>query len=223
MGSGVASQHDRQVERSQTAKFKVVGPGRQHNECMTSAADDHRRVAGIFTDRVRGVAAGGWDALAPVEGWVARDVVRHLVTWLPPFLHGGAGVTLAQGPAVDDDPLGGWVAHSAGVQAILDDPTTESMVLRNPHLGVMPLSEAIANIYTSDVFMHTWDLARATGQDDILDSTRCEMMFQGMQPLDEVLRSSGQYGPRVPVPADADAQTRLLGFIGRDPNWQPPA
>jgi len=33
----------------------------------------------------------------------------------------------------------------------------------------------------------------------------------------------GQYGPPVPVPADADAQTRLLGFIGRDPDWRPTA
>jgi hypothetical protein len=35
------------------------------------------------------------------------------------------------------------------------------------------------------------------------------------------MRSSGQYGPRVRVPADADPQTRLIGFIGRDPNWTP--
>ncbi|MFN2562060.1 MAG: hypothetical protein ABR571_12290 [Jatrophihabitans sp.] len=39
----------------------------------------------------------------------------------------------------------------------------------------------------------------------------------GTVPIEELLRSSGQYEARVPVPADADAQTRLLGFIGRDP------
>jgi len=46
-------------------------------------------------------------------------------------------------------------------------------------------------------------------------------MLEGMQPLDELLRASGQYGAAVPVPADADAQTRLIGFIGRDPDWTP--
>jgi hypothetical protein len=40
-----------------------------------------------------------------------------------------------------------------------------------------------------------------------------------MEAMEDVIRSSGQYGARVPVPAGADAQTRLLGFIGRDPNW----
>ncbi|MDQ3312282.1 MAG: TIGR03086 family protein, partial [Actinomycetota bacterium] len=71
--------------------------------------------------------------------------------------------------------------------------------------------------YTADVFMHTWDLARATGQDETLDPDRCDEILAGMEPMDEVLRSSGQYGPKVDVPADADVQTRLLAFIGRDP------
>ena len=40
-----------------------------------------------------------------------------------------------------------------------------------------------------------------------------------MEPFEELMRSSGQYGPRVAVPDDAPAQDRLLGFIGRDPQW----
>jgi hypothetical protein len=42
-----------------------------------------------------------------------------------------------------------------------------------------------------------------------------------MAPIDELLRTSGQFGPRVPVPDDASAQDRLIGFIGRDPSWRP--
>jgi len=83
----------------------------------------------------------------------------------------------------------------------------------------MPLGHAIDRFYTSDVFLHTWDLARATGQDDRLDSEVCAAMLAEMEPLEELIRSSGQYGPAVPVPVDADPQTRLIGFIGRDPAW----
>ena len=63
-------------------------------------AEEHRKVAGLFSERVRGVS--DWDAPAPVDGWVARDVVRHLVEWFPAFLEGGTGITLPQGPSVDD-------------------------------------------------------------------------------------------------------------------------
>ena len=180
-----------------------------------SPAEEHRRIAGGFTDRVRGAA--DWDAPAPVAGWTARDVVRHLADWLPAFLEGGAGVTLARGPSVDDDPVAAWQVHSDAVQALLDDPATASRVLTNPHIGEVPLDQAVSRFYTADVFMHTWDLARATGQDETLDPERCSMMLAGMEPMDEMLRASGQYGPRVEVPADSDVQTRLLAFIGRDP------
>jgi hypothetical protein len=42
-----------------------------------------------------------------------------------------------------------------------------------------------------------------------------------MEPIEQMLRDSGQYGTRVPVPDNAPAQDRLIGFIGRDPSWQP--
>ena len=183
-------------------------------------AEEHRRTAGLFSERVRGVS--DWDAPSPVEGWAARDVVRHLVEWFPAFLSGGAGVELPSGPSVDDDPVKAWQTQADAIQALLDDPGTTDRVLTNPHIGEVPLDVAVDQFYTSDVFMHTWDLARASGQDDTLDADKCAAMLAGMQPLDEVLRASGQYGPKVPVPADARAQDQLMGFIGRDPGWQAP-
>ncbi len=180
-------------------------------------ADRHRQVAGVFADRVRGTR--DWDAPAPVAGWTARDVVAHLTGWFPGFLAAGAGIALPAGPSVADDPVGAWQAHRDGVQAVLDDPATAGREFSNLHTGTLPLAAAIDQFYTSDVFMHTWDLARATGQDDRLDPDFCARLFDGMAGLDELLRSSGQYGPRVEVPAGADAQSRLLGFIGRDPCW----
>ena len=104
-----------------------------------------------------------------------------------------------------------------GVQALLDDPASADRTLRNPHIGEVPLPQAVSRFFTADVFMHTWDLARATGQDETLDPERCAVLLDGMQPLDDLLRSSGQFGPKVDVPADADVQTRMLAFIGRDP------
>ncbi|MBK5224763.1 MAG: TIGR03086 family protein [Acidimicrobiia bacterium] len=184
---------------------------------MGSAAEEHRRVAAAFTTTVEGVTAAAWDQPAPPQGWVARDVVRHLVEWFPAFLHGATGIELPSGPSVDDDPVGAWHAQTAGVQELLDTPVVADREYDLSHIDTMTLAQAIDRIYTADVFMHRWDLARATGQDETLDAERCAEMLEGMLPMDEALRQSGHYGPRVEVPDDADVQTKLLAFIGRTP------
>ena len=181
------------------------------------AAERHRTVSGAFTQKVAGVPAGRWDDPSPVPEWAARDVVRHLVDWFPAFLRAGSGVELASGPPVDDDPAGAWQVHATAVQRLLDDPATDALVLENPHVGRLPVADAVDRFYTADVFMHTWDLARATGQDETLDATMCRELYEGMLPLDDMLRASGQYGPRTAVPDDATVQTKLLAFIGRAP------
>jgi uncharacterized protein (TIGR03086 family) len=182
---------------------------------MDSPADRHRQIAHAFTVTVEGVADEAWEHPAPPAGWLARDVVRHLLEWFPAFLHGATGITLPVGPSVDDDPAGAWRTQTEAIQALLDDPAVAGREHDLPHLGTMPLGQAIDMIYTGDVFLHRWDLARATGQDETLDPDLCAEMFEGMLPMDDVLRQSGQYGPRVEVPDDADVQTKLLAFIGR--------
>ncbi|MGO1560194.1 hypothetical protein CZ771_02565 [Actinomycetales bacterium JB111] len=184
-------------------------------------AELHRVVAGRFGAVVDAVPAGDWDAPTPVDGWVARDVVGHLTTWLPALLRSAGGPQLADGPSAGTDPVGAWRHQAAAVQDLLDDPSSEDVVLSSPNFGSVPLPRAISQFYTGDVFMHTWDLARATGQDVELDPELCAAMLAGMPAMEEAMRSSGQFGPAVPVPDGASAQDRLIGFIGRDPAWRP--
>jgi len=174
-------------------------------------------VAAAFTDRV--VAVPDWDAPTPVAQWRARDVVEHLVSWLPGFIAGGSSSRL---PSLDpSDPADAWRSHTGHVQALLDDPTIADSPFAHPRLPPQTLAEAIAAYYVTDVFLHTWDLARGTGQDDRLDPEVCADLLAGMEPMAATLAASGQYGPPVPVPADAPVQDRLLGLIGRDPDWRP--
>ncbi len=181
-----------------------------------TAAARHRAVAQTFADRVAGVA--DWSAPSPVEGWSAREVVGHLISWFRVFLAAG-GITTTPGPDVADDPVGAWAHHRNQIQRLLDGPKAEEL-FTHPMVGSMPLEAAIDRFYTADVFMHTWDLARATGQDDHLDEEFCAELLAGMSQMEDALRASGQYGPAVPVPDDAPVADRLLGFIGRDPRWR---
>ena len=178
----------------------------------------HRTVAGRFADVVR--AVDDWDAPTPVGGWAALDVVRHLVEWFPAFLASG-GIDLPTGPSVEDDPVAAWDARRRAVQGLLDDPAVASGGFSHPQAGTHRLADAVDRFYTADVFMHTWDLARAVDRDPVLDPAWCDEILAGMAPMDEMLRASGHYGPRVAVAGDADAQARLIGFIGRDPDWRP--
>ena len=184
---------------------------------MSEIAERYRRVAGRFTARANEVPEAAWERPAPCDGWVARDVVRHLVEWIPAFLAAAGGPPLPVGPSVDDDPAGAWAALNAGIQSLLDDPATSAMELSHPRAGTHRLDDAVATFFLGDVVVHTWDLARAAGLDETLDADVVHDMLVGMEPLDEMLRASGHYGPRVEVPAGADERTRLIAFTGRQP------
>lgn len=182
---------------------------------MTTPADRYRRVAAAFTERVQAVPDDAWDRPAPCEGWVARDVVGHLDEWVRGLFGGTWDLAFEPSPGAAEDPVATWAALDASLQRAFDDPEAAAEVREAP-MGAMSLAAALDMVVTSDVFLHTWDLARATGGDERLDPDEVHRLLVAMEPLDEVLRTSGHYGPRTPVPDDADEQTRLLAFIGRD-------
>jgi len=184
---------------------------------MSEIGERYRRVAARFTERVNEVPEGAWDNPAPCEGWVARDVVGHLVEWIPAFLASAGGPPMPEGPSVDDDPAGAWTTLNDAIQSLLDDPVASAAPISHPRAGAHRLDEAVATFFLGDVVIHTWDLARAAGLDETLDADVVHEMLVGMEPLDDMLRASGQYGAKVEVPHDADEQTRLLAFTGRHP------
>ena len=177
----------------------------------------HRRVAAGFTAAVESVT--DWDAPSPVDGWVARDVVVHLTTWLPDFLENNLGSTFAHRVSPERNPAEAWEFQTNAVQQMLDDPTVANTEVTSAHLGRMTVASCLDMIYTPDVFMHSWDLGRSAGIDCTLDPAYCSQLLAGIQQMDQAMRDSGHYGPKTSVPDTADAQTKLLAFIGRDPEW----
>lgn len=187
---------------------------------MSDVAARFRSLAGGFTERVQAVPTGGWDAPAPCQGWVARDVVRHLVEWVPGFFSGSA-VRFPELPSVDEDPAAAWSGLAGAVQAALDDPEVAATEVTS-RAGTHQVETAFAMFVLPDVLVHTWDLARATGLDERLDQDEVRGLLGGLGSVEEeMLVASGQYGRRVPVADDADDQTRLIAMTGRDPAWRP--
>ena len=125
---------------------------------MSEYLERYDRIATAFTARVEAVPEDAWDAPAPCDGWVARDVVRHLVEWMPGLFAGGWGLTMPDHPSVDDDPVAAWTAVDAAIRGWLADPAVAS---READIlpGRFSLEQAVDMFGTGDVFVHTWDLA----------------------------------------------------------------
>jgi uncharacterized protein (TIGR03086 family) len=181
---------------------------------MDEIVDRYERITGQFTERVRAVPADAWDNPSPCEGWTARDVVGHLTEWIPGFF-GTQGVEFPAVPSVHDDPVGAWDAVQRTISEALHDPATAAKQVETPFM-TQSFAETVDMIVTGDVFTHTWDLARATGQSESLDPDQLQRMIAGMAEMpDEVLRADGMFGPAIDVPAGADDQTKFLAYVGR--------
>lgn len=183
-----------------------------------ATAAQHEHDAGRFAALAAAAAPEDWERPSPVAGWNARDVVAHLVEWLPGFLE-RTGQTL---PPVDvaADPLQAWRQRSADVQTLLAEHGDDEFT--SPMFGTLTIADALDRFYVGDVWMHSWDLAKALGRDFDLGADRAADALEHMAQIDEqMLRGTGQFGPIVEVPATASVQDRFVGFIGRDPEWQP--
>jgi uncharacterized protein (TIGR03086 family) len=176
-----------------------------------------------FGQRLNGVDASQWSAATPCEDWDVRTLVNHVVgelLWMPPLL---AGKTIAEvgdrfdGDVLGDDPHATWTSAVVDAQAALSQPGAQAATV---HLsfGDFPGSEYLGQI-TSDLIIHSWDLARAVGADDRLDPTLVGFVNDFLGPQIDAWRGAGAFGPAVDVDPDADAQAKLLAQTGRSPDW----
>src|SRR5262245_10920444 len=128
---------------------------------VTETAERFRRRADAFEALIEGVVPDRWASPSPCEGWMARDVVAHIVrfpTWeIPASVSERLRVEAALDPhggAVVDDPLCGLRGFRDAVQRGLEDPASPAEVIE--HID-QALSLALAE--------HWWDLDQAQAQD----------------------------------------------------------
>ncbi len=181
---------------------------------MTEISERYQKLSEAMAERIAAVPEDRWSSPTPCPDWTARDLVRHLVDSPGIFFGMIEAPGPAGGPSVDDDPAGAFSHVSAAVQAALEDPA----VAQTPYegfFGPSTFEQGIAQFICADLVIHAWDLARATGQDERLDPDEVTALYAAMLPMDEAIRAPGAFGPKIEPPADADAQTKLLCFVGR--------
>lgn len=180
---------------------------------MTELADRFRTVAAGFTAVVDQVPADGWDRPAPCDDWTARDVIDHIGGTANFFLaRAGAEQEM---PSAKDEPAAAWAAARDAMLSALEDPAIGDTEIDSP-MGKMTVAGMIGRFGIADVLVHTWDLATAVGIDVQLDPDEVHTVYEQLLPNDEMMRGAA-FGPKVPVPDDADEQTKLIAFTGRTP------
>jgi len=150
----------------------------------------------------------------PCAEWDVQALLDHLV--------GGTEYLLAAMAGRPPVPPAGTTAadYRAGVDAVLEGmgrPGALERTCLSPLGFEWPVGQAVAGTFM-DVLIHTWDLARATGQDTNLDPAlveACVGMFFPEMP--ERGREAGIVGPAVAVGPDASPQAQMLGAMGRTP------
>lgn len=160
-----------------------------------------------------------WSNPTPCAEWDVRTLVNHLVgelRWIPPLLDGRTIADVGDeldGDLLGDDPQRAW---DEAVTAATTAAGAPGVLERTVHLsyGDRPAAGYLAEV-TSDLTVHSWDLARGIGADDTVDPELVRVTYARMEPAADVLAASGVFGPPVEVGDDADLQTRLLALVGR--------
>jgi uncharacterized protein (TIGR03086 family) len=177
------------------------------------------RAVAQFDVHVQQVGDDQWRAATPDEGWNVRDLVNHVAgedLWAPLLL---AGSTVAEvgdrfdGDVLGADPKAAWAsASAAAVRAVAEDGAMDRIV----HLsfGDFPGREYAMQLF-ADHLIHGWDLARAIGAEERLDSELVASCATWFDAVEDAYRSAGAIAARPPVPDEAGAQTVLLARFGR--------
>ena len=179
----------------------------------------HAAALDLFAGHVHRVGPDQWAAPTPCTDWSVRDLVNHMTVeqlWVPPLLAGDTPAGVGDeydGDQLGDDPVAAWDAAAADARAAFAEPVA---LARTVHLsyGDSP-AESYCTEMAVDAIVHSWDLARGIGADDVLPPELAEFALQQVEPQAAMLAASGLFADPVPVPPGADAQTRLLGLTGR--------
>ncbi len=174
----------------------------------------HRRACAGFARVAHAVPTDAWAAPTPCTDWTARDVVEHIIGFHDFLLLRPLGVR-AQRPR--EDPAARWDATSVALFTALDADDVLDRATELPGGGTST-PRTMLDALTTDVLVHTWDLARATGQPAALDDELCERAYAAAI-AGTFTRAEGMIGPEFVIAPDAPITDKLVAFYGRDPAW----
>jgi len=153
----------------------------------------------------------------PCDHWRLGDLLAHMEDSLDAFAEGAGGAISLRSaaPAPLDarlDALRSKACTLLGAWATATTPVVE--------VGGRPMPVGtIARLAAVEIAVHGWDVGRTTGAGLPLPSSLGEALLPTALAL--ALEQEGEFGPPVPVSADAGPEWRLLALLGRRASYRP--
>ncbi len=191
----------------------------------TNLSSEMRAVAAEAARVVSGVPEGELDAPTPCHDWNLRTLLNHLILWTA-----YSAERRAHGESVAEDLMDKDFTADPGfrddyarqigraVEAWADPKAWAG------EIGVMGDATPAADVgamLVMEMALHGWDVARATGQDYVLDDATAEAVRAIVEAQAGLFRKYQGFANEVGVPDNASALDRALSLSGRDPNWKP--
>lgn len=162
-------------------------------------------------------------AATPCEQMPLSALVQHI---------GGLSLAFAAaarkdfGPLTDTPPTTGGLepdwrtsfpVRLAELAKAWQDPTAWEGMTRAG--GVDFPAEVGGLVALTEVVIHGWDVARATGQPYDVDAASADAVLPHVTETAAAGPVEGLFGPAVPIADDAPVLDRIIALSGRDPGW----
>ncbi|MEY2473921.1 MAG: hypothetical protein QOK28_3250 [Actinomycetota bacterium] len=174
---------------------------------MPEIVDLYRQAATWSIDKIDGATAN-LDAPTPCEKWDVRTLLNHMLETQQYFVASAQGREASppspEPPAlISDNPAADFAAARDALVESYADPE----VLEKRGFGI--------GVAFSDLLIHGWDVASATGQDTTMPDGLAQAAYDTIHGKFTDDQRKGLFHPEVDAADDADAQTKLLAYTGR--------
>ena len=193
---------------------------------MTTATPVERLTRALDATDALIAAVGNdqWSNLTPCPEWNVRTLVNHLVfgnRLIANTLRGESPQALENlrqmrdADQLGDDPLAVYREAGTALQAAFSQPNVLESIFPAP-VGAVP-GAVLLHLRITELLVHGWDLARATGQPVQLpeDLAEEELAFARSPLAPDVPRTGHPFGPTQVIADDAPAIDRLAAYLGR--------
>lgn len=165
---------------------------------------------------VRGVKPEQLGERTPCADWNVGKLANHLLQVMTALRLTGGGEPVPDDLWARDLMTPEWV-HDFERQA---EPVIALFGAENAVTETADVA-GMTTMLASDLVLHGWDLAKATGQAFTVSEAAAALTFEFVEASAGQGQAMGIYGRPVPVDGGAPLLERAIGLSGRDPGWRP--